>query len=88
MVALQIRDVPDDVRDELAAAAAERGISLQVLLMEVIQRAADSAHNRRLVREWPVANVSGVDIAALIREGHEERDARILDAVLGIDRDA
>lgn len=87
MVALQIRDVPQRVRDELAAAAAEEGVSLQVFLMDVIRRAADSAHNRRLVSEWPIADVSGIDISAIIREGHEERDARILDAVLGVDRE-
>lgn len=37
-VALQIRDVPEEVRDALASAAAERGQSLQAYLLEMIRR--------------------------------------------------
>ena len=36
MVALQIRDVPEEVRDKLAAIAQERGQSLQAYLFDVI----------------------------------------------------
>src|SRR4051812_33278230 len=37
MVALQIRDVPEEMRDKLAAIAGERGQSLQAYLFDVIQ---------------------------------------------------
>lgn len=40
MVALQIRDVPDEIRDELSRAAGARGQSLQALLLEMVTREA------------------------------------------------
>jgi hypothetical protein len=45
MVALQIRDVPDDVRDALAAQARARGLSLQALLLELVTAEARRANN-------------------------------------------
>lgn len=89
MVALQIRDVSTEVRDELASAAARDGISLQAYLHEVIQRAAASARNRRLVAEWRADPLLPpgvqVDIVKLIAEGRAERDERIRSAVSGED---
>jgi len=43
MVALQIRDVPEDVRDALAAQARARGQSLQAYLLDLVE-----THARRL----------------------------------------
>ncbi len=45
MVALQIRDVPDDVRDALATVARARGMSLQGLLLELVTIEARRARN-------------------------------------------
>ena len=45
MVALQIRDVPESVRDALAAQARARGLSLQGLLLELITTEARRAQN-------------------------------------------
>ncbi|WP_283133527.1 hypothetical protein [Rhizohabitans arisaemae] len=45
MVALQIRDVPEDVRDALADTAKVRGMSLQGLLLELVTTEARRARN-------------------------------------------
>ncbi|WP_322761696.1 hypothetical protein [Frankia sp. Cr2] len=37
MVALQIRDVPEEIRDRLAAIALERGQSLQTYLLDIVR---------------------------------------------------
>lgn len=49
MVALQIRDVPDEVRDALAAQARARGQSLQAYLLELIQTQARRLRNTALL---------------------------------------
>lgn len=51
MAYLQIRDVPDEVRDVLAARAQERGQSLNMYLRELVLREASFAHNRVLMEE-------------------------------------
>jgi antitoxin FitA len=56
MAYLQIRDVPDDVRDVLAQRARENGQSLNMYLRDVVLREASFARNRTLVDEiadWP-----------------------------------
>ena len=45
MVALQIRDVPAEVRDALVAQAKARGQSLQAYLLELVQREASRSRN-------------------------------------------
>ena len=45
MVALQIRDVPEDVRDSLAVQAKARGQSLQVYLLELVETQARRVRN-------------------------------------------
>ncbi|MFL6076948.1 MAG: FitA-like ribbon-helix-helix domain-containing protein [Mycobacteriales bacterium] len=45
MVALQIRDVPDEVRDALAADARAHGQSLQAYLLALIETQARRARN-------------------------------------------
>ncbi len=45
MVALQIRDVPEDVRDVLAAQAKARGQSLQSYLLELVEMQAQRLRN-------------------------------------------
>jgi hypothetical protein len=45
MVALQIRDVPIEVRDVLVAQAQARGQSLQAFLLALVEREARRMHN-------------------------------------------
>lgn len=49
MTHLQIRDVPDDVRDVLAQRAREKGQSLNSYLRELVLREASFAANRALI---------------------------------------
>ena len=49
MVALQIRDVSDEVRDRLAQAAARHGQSLQAYLLEMVNAEARRDRNRELI---------------------------------------
>ena len=44
-VALQIRDVPEKVRDVIAARAAQQGQSMQAYLLRVVEREARLARN-------------------------------------------
>ncbi|MEO5535081.1 MAG: hypothetical protein ABIR17_08125 [Pseudolysinimonas sp.] len=84
MVAIQIRDVPERVRDALAQEAERRGTSLQFFLAEVLRREAASAANLAWledVRRRPPRIAEGVDISELIREGRAERDRQILGAI-------
>ena len=84
MVALQIRDVPDDVRDVLAREARASGKSLQSFLLEVLEREARSARNRAFVTDFVAIPGTGsaiaVDIPSLIEQERDARDARILGA--------
>jgi hypothetical protein len=50
MVALQIRDVPEDVRDILASEAEEQGQSLQAYLLTMVKAQAARKRNSALVR--------------------------------------
>lgn len=55
MVALQIRDVPDDVRDALVERACEAGQSLQGYLLGLVVREASFNQNRAIIAdlaEW------------------------------------
>jgi plasmid stability protein len=45
MVAIQIRDVPEDVRDSLAVQAKARGQSLQAYLLELVEMQARRLRN-------------------------------------------
>lgn len=45
MVALQIRDVPEDVRDSLAEQAKARGQSLQAYLLDLVETQARRVRN-------------------------------------------
>ncbi|MGL5912099.1 MAG: FitA-like ribbon-helix-helix domain-containing protein [Phycicoccus sp.] len=51
MVALQIRDVPDDVRDALVERARESGQSLQGFLLGVVVREASFTRNRSVIAD-------------------------------------
>ncbi|MFF3670056.1 hypothetical protein [Microtetraspora malaysiensis] len=50
MVALQIRDVPAEVRDALAEQANARGMSLQGLLLELVTTEARRSRNLDILK--------------------------------------
>lgn len=59
MVALQIRDVPDEVRDILAARARSMGQSLQSLLLSLVKDEARRSRNVALLQSME-ARADGV----------------------------
>lgn len=84
MAAIQIRDVPGETRAVLARAAAERGESLQVYLSNVLEQEARRVQNGELVRSYASnrrAGGSQIDAAELVRDGREERQQQIADAL-------
>ncbi|MCL2465642.1 MAG: hypothetical protein FWF02_12460 [Micrococcales bacterium] len=77
MVALQIRDVPEDVRDVLAERARQAGQSLQGFLREVVLREALFARNAATVRDvaqWTAG--TGVTSDDVLDALDAARDAR------------
>lgn len=51
MVSIQVRDVPEQVRDTLAEVARSRGQSMQVYLLALLEEDARSARNVMLLRQ-------------------------------------
>lgn len=80
---MQIRDVPDDVREILTREATRREQSLQLYLMDVLRREADSARNLQWLSSWTplVDNYDGPPVAEIVREGRVERDRNIASAL-------
>jgi antitoxin FitA len=52
MVALQIRDVPNDVRDTLAERARARGQSMQAFLLALVEDEASRSKNLALLERF------------------------------------
>ena len=76
MVAITIRNIPDDVRNELAARAARKGRSLQEFLRGMlIQTAATPAVDDVIARARAQAVASGVhlDAAAILEAKDADR---------------
>jgi hypothetical protein len=86
MSAIQIRDVPADIRASLVREAEARNQSLQVFLMDVLDAEARKIDNRRLVLDYvakrPSTQISS-SAADIIREGRDERERQIVEAVTG-----
>lgn len=85
MVALQIREVPEEVRDVLAARARAQGRSLQAYLLEVITNEARRSRNAAILEEQRerlealgVQPTGREDVLQAIHEGRQERDERLL----------
>ena len=82
MVAVQIRDVPEETRDQLAAEARRRGVSLQTYLRDTLEELARAQRRRAWMDEVEARAGAKVrsrrDAAArqsateLIRRGREE----------------
>lgn len=86
MVAIHIRDVPETLRDELAAQAREQGKSMQHYLLGLLTREADAGHHQRLLADWarvPLASGSkGLDAADYIRQQREEWEQEMAHRIL------
>lgn len=52
MVALQIRDVPEEIRDALAERARARGQSLQTFLLNLVEAEARRARNLEVLTRF------------------------------------
>ncbi len=78
MAAIQIKDVPDEVRDVLAAEAKRAGKSLQSYLLSVLEKEARFARNREIVEQTPLpgANLSMDEIVAAVREARGDGPAQ------------
>jgi plasmid stability protein len=73
-VALQIRDVPEEVRDALAEAAAARGQSMQAYLLDLVAEEARIARVASIFADLAPHRVvipPELDAAAIIREGRD-----------------
>ncbi|MCU1579731.1 MAG: hypothetical protein JWP19_1935 [Rhodoglobus sp.] len=83
MTAIQIRDVPEATRQVLIRAAAARDESLQVYLSEVLEQEARRVQNRELVSSYAANRRAGTrtDPVEMIREGREQRQQHIADAI-------
>lgn len=79
-VALQIRDVPEDVRDALAAGAEQSGVSLQRFLLRLVTREADHQRNLGILDrlELPDGGVRPADsVLAVLDQARADRDDEI-----------
>ena len=77
-VALQIRDVPEDVRDAIAKRAAEMGQSMQAYLLELVTDQARIVRNAEMFDRTAAhrANVPvSEEIVRIIREGRDAGEA-------------
>lgn len=73
-VAIQIRDVPEDVRDTLAELAAAKGQSMQAYLLDMVGREARMARNAEAFDRLAPYRAKGAvadEIVAIIREGRD-----------------
>ena len=81
MVALQIRDVPDDVRDTLAELARVRGQSLQAFLLSMVVNEARRSANAALLAGFSDrsdgSQLTPTDIVTALDEARSERDAQL-----------
>jgi uncharacterized protein (DUF1778 family) len=77
---IQIRDVPEDIHDALAAAAAAQGLSLTKFMLREMQnlaRRAEAVHSNAIVIRQTQAKVHGhVSQEEILRVLHEGREGR------------
>jgi hypothetical protein len=79
MVALQIRDVPEDVRDALTAQAKARGQSLQAYLLELVETQARRLRNTAILDRFAARSDGSRSLpgetSAELAQQRAERDA-------------
>jgi antitoxin FitA len=74
-VAIQIKDVPEEVRDAIAARAATRGQTTQVYLRALLEREFRAERNKRLLESLAghrSLDLGAEEVVAEIRRGREE----------------
>ena len=86
MVALQIRDVPEEVRQTLADRAAARGQSLQSFLLSLVIAEARRSTNLALLERFGAredgSRLSTMQVTEALDDARAEREA-LLDEVVG-----
>jgi antitoxin FitA len=84
MVSIQVRDVPEQVRDTLAEVARTRGQSMQAYLRGLLEEDARRARNVVLLRQVRTAGAGYVgapgESAAELGAIRDERDLRNCDS--------
>jgi antitoxin FitA len=73
-VAMQIRDVPEEYRDVLAAEAAERGQSMQSYLLDLVAREVRALQNAEAFDRLAPHRITippELDPVSIIREGRD-----------------
>lgn len=84
MVALQIRDVPEDVRDALAGLAAARGQSLQSYLLILVTNEARQSTNLALLDRFSTrhdgSRLSAAEVVEALDQARVERDRHLDEA--------
>ena len=85
MVAIQIRDVPDDVRQALAERACARGQSLQAFLLSLVEEEARRSRNLalldRFARRDDGSRLPEESTAEGLEQARFERDSQLLGRV-------
>jgi hypothetical protein len=74
-IALQIKDVREEVRDAIAARAAAQGQSMQVYLRELLEREYRAERNKRLFDQLAPHRSLALDVddvVGYIRQGRED----------------
>lgn len=83
MVALQIRDVPDDVRDALFERARARGQSLQAFLLSLVEAEARRSRNQAVLARFDGrsdgSRVTATEAADELRSSRAEHDQALGD---------
>jgi antitoxin FitA len=81
MVALQIRGVPEELRDRLSELAGQRGQSLQAYLFDVISDEARRQDNLAVLDRFGKgaygSRLGPADINAALHRARAERDAEL-----------
>jgi predicted transcriptional regulator len=81
MVALQIRDVPEELRDRLSELASQRGQSLQAYLFDVVSDEARRQDNLAVLDRFGHGahgtRLSPTDIDGALRTARAERDVEL-----------
>jgi plasmid stability protein len=67
-VAIQIKDVPEEVRDAIAPRAAARGQSTQVYLRALLEREFRAERNKRLLRSLTPHRSLDMDVQQVVNE--------------------
>jgi len=73
MGTLYVRNVPDDIRERLAALAAREGLSVSAFVLRELADAARRADNPALLGDLPDLDVSAADVVSDLEDGRADR---------------